>query len=275
MTSPGSPSSTEPRLPGVDRRPALVRLQVARGQPDRRRRGGRAAERTAAARPRARRGALRRGDARDLPGAARAAAGGRGLGRARDRGGRRLDGLRRARRSRPGARAAAPDAPGRSTCRSRTASLRFRWAEHAPAGAAGTVEVRPVGVEQSNSSVVFGEELILKAFRRVEPGVNPELELLRFLSAREFPHIAPLAGWYEVQARQIDATLGILQEYLAGAQRRLGARARRAVGRRRRAARPAPRARGRSRASCTPRSARTPTTRPSRPTSRAASRSRC
>ena len=96
--------------------------------------------------------------------------------------------------------------------------LRFRWAESAAAGVAGTVEVRPVGVEQSNSSVVFGEELILKAFRRVEPGVNPELELLRFLSAREFTHIAPLAGWYEVQGRQIDATLGILQEYLAGAR---------------------------------------------------------
>ena len=96
--------------------------------------------------------------------------------------------------------------------------LRFRWAESAAAGVAGTVEVRPVGVEQSNSSVVFGEELILKAFRRVEPGVNPELELLRFLSAREFTHIAPLAGWYEVQGRQIDATLGILQEYLSGAR---------------------------------------------------------
>ena len=96
--------------------------------------------------------------------------------------------------------------------------LRFRWAESAAAGSAGSVEVRPVGVEQSNSSVVFGEELILKAFRRVEPGVNPELELLRFLSAREFAHIAPLAGWYEVQGRQIDATLGILQEYLAGAR---------------------------------------------------------
>jgi len=96
--------------------------------------------------------------------------------------------------------------------------LRFRWAESAAAGVAGSVEVRPVGVEQSNSSVVFGEELILKAFRRVEPGVNPELELLRFLSAREFTHIAPLAGWYEVQGRQIDATLGILQEYLAGAR---------------------------------------------------------
>ena len=68
--------------------------------------------------------------------------------------------------------------------------------------------MRPVGVEQSNSSIVFGDELILKAFRRVEPGVNPELELLRFLTARGFPHIAPLAGWYEYEGRLIDATLG-------------------------------------------------------------------
>jgi maltokinase len=97
-------------------------------------------------------------------------------------------------------------------------SVRFRWAPSAPQGAAGSVEVRPVGVEQSNSSVVFGEALILKAFRRVEPGVNPELELLRFLSVRGFEHIAPLAGWYEVQGRRIDATLGVLQEYLAGAR---------------------------------------------------------
>ena len=94
----------------------------------------------------------------------------------------------------------------------------FRWAESAGAGLGGTVDVRPVGVEQSNSSIVFGEELILKVFRKVEPGVNPELELLRFLSAREFPHIAPLAGWYEVEGRHISATLGIMQEYLADAR---------------------------------------------------------
>jgi predicted trehalose synthase len=97
-------------------------------------------------------------------------------------------------------------------------TLWFRWAESAGAGLGGTVDVRPVGVEQSNSSVVFGEALILKAFRRVEPGVNPELELLRFLSERGFPHIAPLAGWYEFEGRLIDATLGILQEYVAGAR---------------------------------------------------------
>jgi maltokinase len=77
--------------------------------------------------------------------------------------------------------------------------------------------VRPVGVEQSNSSIVFGDALILKAFRRVEPGVNPELELLRFLSERGFPHIAPIAGWYHYEGSLMDATLGILQEYLAGA----------------------------------------------------------
>jgi maltokinase len=97
-------------------------------------------------------------------------------------------------------------------------TLRFRWAESAAAGLGGTVDVRPVGVEQSNSSIVFGEALILKAFRRVEPGVNPELELLRFLSERGFPNIAPLAGWYEYEGRFIDATLGILQEYIAGAR---------------------------------------------------------
>jgi len=98
------------------------------------------------------------------------------------------------------------------------ATLRFRWAETADAGGGGTVDVRPVGVEQSNSSVVFGEALILKAFRRMEPGVNPELELLRFLSERGFPSIPALAGWYEYEGRRLDATLGILQEYLAGAR---------------------------------------------------------
>jgi maltokinase len=97
-------------------------------------------------------------------------------------------------------------------------TLSFHWAESAGAGLGGTVEVRPVGVEQSNSSVVFGDELILKAFRRVEPGVNPELELLRFLSERGFPNIATLAGWYQWEGRLLDATLGILQQFLAGAR---------------------------------------------------------
>jgi maltokinase len=97
-------------------------------------------------------------------------------------------------------------------------TLRFRWAEQAEAGLGGAVEVRPIGVEQSNSSIVFGESLILKAFRKLEAGVNPELELLRFLSDRGFRHIAPLAAWYEYAGRLMESTLGTLQEYLAGAR---------------------------------------------------------
>jgi maltokinase len=76
---------------------------------------------------------------------------------------------------------------------------------------------RPMGVEQSNSSIVFGEETVLKVFRRVEPGINPELEVLRFLTAHGFPNIAPLRGWYEYEGRSLAATLGVAQRFLAGA----------------------------------------------------------
>src|SRR3954451_11720562 len=50
----------------------------------------------------------------------------------------------------------------------------FHWAKSAGAGQGGTVDVRSVGVEQSNTSIIFGDELIMKAIRRIEPGVNPE-----------------------------------------------------------------------------------------------------
>jgi maltokinase len=77
-------------------------------------------------------------------------------------------------------------------------------------------EARPVGAEQSNTSIVFDEELILKVFRRLEAGINPELELLRFLTEHGFENIAQLSGWYAYAGRQMDATLGILQEFVAG-----------------------------------------------------------
>src|SRR4051794_30058872 len=94
-------------------------------------------------------------------------------------------------------------------------TLSLRWADSASSGLGGTVEVRPVGVEQSNSSIVFADELILKAFRRVEPGENPELELLRFLSSRGFPNIAPLAGWDDFEGRLVGAARGVPPGVLA------------------------------------------------------------
>ena len=107
----------------------------------------------AAARADAGRGALPHRHARDLPGAARPAPGRRGLDRAGDLRGRRLDGLRRARRPRRGPRAAARDALQRAT----QDEFRFRWAAGRRA-VGGTVDVRPVGVEQSNTSIVFGDD---------------------------------------------------------------------------------------------------------------------
>ncbi|HZO36899.1 MAG TPA: phosphotransferase [Solirubrobacteraceae bacterium] len=79
-----------------------------------------------------------------------------------------------------------------------------------------TLLPRPMGAEQSNSSIVFGDELALKVYRRVEPGINPELEIARFLSDHGFAHVPPLLGWYEVEGLAIDATLGLLQGYVAG-----------------------------------------------------------
>ena len=79
------------------------------------------------------------------------------------------------------------------------------------------VSVRLMEVEQSNSSVVFDEQLVLKVFRKLEAGINPELELLEFLTARGFPNIAPLHGWYEYDGQALAATLGVAQEFLPGA----------------------------------------------------------
>jgi maltokinase len=89
----------------------------------------------------------------------------------------------------------------------------FNWIDGAtppPEGAAA----RPLSSEQSNSSVVFGENAILKVYRRVEAGVNPELEMLRFLGARGFRQIPALLGWYEYEGRPADATLGLLEEFI-------------------------------------------------------------
>jgi len=71
--------------------------------------------------------------------------------------------------------------------------------------------------EQSNSSVIYGQRLILKFFRRIEEGENPDLEIGRFLSEKAgFLHIARIGGWLEYQPRDgRAATQAILQEFVA------------------------------------------------------------
>src|SRR5262249_3895928 len=75
----------------------------------------------------------------------------------------------------------------------------------------------PVGGEQSNTSVRFGDRFMLKLFRRAAEGINPELEVGRYLTEEAgFTYIAPLAGALEYQTpRGEPATVAVLQGFVA------------------------------------------------------------
>jgi maltose alpha-D-glucosyltransferase/alpha-amylase len=69
--------------------------------------------------------------------------------------------------------------------------------------------------EQSNTSVIYGERFILKLFRRLAEGVNPDLELGRFLTEQGFDHSPPVAGAVEYRkGRQEPVTLAILHGFV-------------------------------------------------------------
>ena len=79
-----------------------------------------------------------------------------------------------------------------------------------------TSDIRVGSVEQSNTSVIFGEQAILKLFRRLETGPNPDVELTRFLTIdAEFPHTPSLLGVIHFDDGGTLTVAGMLQEYLA------------------------------------------------------------
>ena len=95
--------------------------------------------------------------------------------------------------------------------------VRFHWDTSVAPPSAQPV-TRMMAAEQSNTSVVLDERLALKVFRRIQPGINPELEMLRFLAAQGFTQIAELAGWCVYTGELMDATLGVVQRYVGGAR---------------------------------------------------------
>jgi maltose alpha-D-glucosyltransferase / alpha-amylase len=82
--------------------------------------------------------------------------------------------------------------------------------------AAQEQDIRVLGVEQSNTSVVVGGEVIVKLIRRLHEGPNPDLELGRFLTdTARFPHTAPVVGaisWAPPYGEQ--RTVAILSEFV-------------------------------------------------------------
>ncbi|MFJ7324942.1 phosphotransferase [Streptomyces cyaneofuscatus] len=92
-------------------------------------------------------------------------------------------------------------------------SLRFERTAAIPAG----LPPRVLDAEQSNSSLVYGDAYILKIFRRVFPGTNPDLELPLALAREGCDRVPAPIAWFEAPGPE-PLTLGVLQPFLHGAR---------------------------------------------------------
>ena len=80
-----------------------------------------------------------------------------------------------------------------------------------------TLTPTPVGADPSNTSIIYGNRLILKFFRRIQEGINPDLEIGQFLTEKtSLKGVPPLAGTLEYQARDgRSMSQGMLQQFVA------------------------------------------------------------
>jgi len=75
---------------------------------------------------------------------------------------------------------------------------------------------RVIAIDQSNTSVVLGEQVIVKLFRRIAVGVNPDIELNRVLGAAGNPHVARLLGCYDLTEDGNPFPLAMASQYFTG-----------------------------------------------------------
>jgi maltose alpha-D-glucosyltransferase/alpha-amylase len=100
----------------------------------------------------------------------------------------------------------------RRELRTRDGRVRGAPGELLDADGITALPIRRIASEQSNSSVVYGDRLILKFFRRYQPGPNPDFEVERYLTERVgFHHVPPYAGALEYFNGSEPATLGLLE----------------------------------------------------------------
>jgi trehalose synthase-fused probable maltokinase len=90
-----------------------------------------------------------------------------------------------------------------------------------PLSPPGGGSIRAIGTEQSNSSLVLDDDIIIKLFRRVDVGPNPDLELNRLLTNEGFEYVPPQVGEIlyegEIDGEEIAIDLGIAQRFVHGA----------------------------------------------------------
>ncbi len=71
-----------------------------------------------------------------------------------------------------------------------------------------------VRVEQSNTSVMFGNELFFKLFRKLDAGLNPDLEIARQLTRRGFEHTPDVTGELHYRVGDTSSTLGVMKRFV-------------------------------------------------------------
>jgi maltose alpha-D-glucosyltransferase/alpha-amylase len=76
--------------------------------------------------------------------------------------------------------------------------------------------VRKLGAEQSNTSIIIGDTFVLKLYRKLEKGLNPDVEMSVFLTEQnKFTSIARVAGTLQyIDDSGQEATMGMLQEFV-------------------------------------------------------------
>jgi maltose alpha-D-glucosyltransferase / alpha-amylase len=75
--------------------------------------------------------------------------------------------------------------------------------------------VRTIDTEQSNTTVLIGSDYVLKLFRRLEPGINPEIEIGRFLTdAVAFSHAPTLLASVELEGDSKVSALAVLHRFV-------------------------------------------------------------
>ena len=72
-----------------------------------------------------------------------------------------------------------------------------------------SLPARPLGVEQSNTSVVLGDVALVKFFRLLVPGINPDIEVHAALSVARCPNIGQILGWINAGWRDPDDGLWV------------------------------------------------------------------
>jgi maltose alpha-D-glucosyltransferase/alpha-amylase len=89
-------------------------------------------------------------------------------------------------------------------------AFRKAWGESHPHLGAAILKA-----EQSNTSIVFGNRFILKIYRRVEPGIHPEIEIDSFLTEMNFPRCAPITGSIEYRGQNGSAiSVAVLHAFI-------------------------------------------------------------